>query len=240
MKVILLVNASFLAGIFISILVYIGIPTVLDEKHYDLASPLAILISASIALISAFISIFNNNKHSREKNTIDVIGQGKGEIGEEYLFIKRFLRENRGNEAEALKYLARHNIKFTEMHPIISKLNELEHLCEGMFKGFYNESIIKNTRGSAIIRIWELLSPYMNERRKIQQEKTLVHKAFTMQTENQPFYWLEQAYVKFTKESLLSKDNVLPAVVMLTFIAYLIAPVFMLMYFHSVGLNLTS
>lgn len=201
-----MLNASFLAGVLICMIVYVGIPALTDSKNFPLASTLAILISATIALSSAFFTINNTNKRTREKNTIDVIGQGKGQIGPEYLFIKNFLENNAMQEEDALKYLAENNIKFTEMHPILEKLNELEHLCEGLFKGFYDEEIIKNTRGTAIIRIWEKLEPYMLERRKIQSENTSQHKSFNDKPETQPFYWLESTYNLFTGTNQKSNE----------------------------------
>jgi hypothetical protein len=203
-KKILMINASFLAGVLICLFVYIGIPTLTESKNYPLASALAIIMSATIALFSAFLTINNTNKRTREKNTIDVIGQGKGQIGSEYLFIKDFLQNNSMQKEEALKFLAKNNIKFKEMHPILDKLNELEHLCEGLFKGFYDEEIIKNTRGTTIIRVWERLEPYMLERRKIQSETT-IHQSFNQKPETQPFYWLESTYKLFIGKD--KKDN---------------------------------
>ncbi|OMO29395.1 hypothetical protein BH582_18265 [Vibrio sp. 10N.222.47.A9] len=206
MKKILMINASFLAGVLVCSLVYVGVPAIVDSKNFPLASALAIIVSASIALSSAFFTVSDGNKRTREKNTIDVIGKGQGQIGPEYLFIKRYLKDNENQESEALKYLANNNIEFKEMQPILSKLNELEHLCEGMFKGFYDKDIILNTRGTAIIRIWERLEPYMLERRCIQNSKTETHLSFSQKDENKPFFWLESAYTLFISDERPKKE----------------------------------
>lgn len=227
-----MINASFLAGVLICLLVYVGIPTLTKTENFPLASALAIIVSATIALFSAFFTINNTNKRTREKNTIDVIGQGKGQIGSEYLFIKNFLETNSQQEKEALEFLAENNIKFKEMHPILDKLNELEHLCEGLFKGFYDKEIIRNTRGTAIIRVWERLEPYMLERRKI-QSKTTIHQSFTQKPETQPFYWLEATYKLFTGKD--QKDNELKVLLWANFLLLLpcvpaIIAIFQLVY----------
>lgn len=172
MKLIAFVIASFLAGVFIVLFLYVGIPRAFSEDYKHLLSPFTILISSSIALATAMISVNNSNRHTREKNTIDVIGQGKGAIGDEFKFISKFLKKNKGKEKEALIFLAENSTDFSEMELPHKRLNELEHLCEGMFKRFYDKSIIKNSRGSSIIKLWTMLGPYMLRRRELQQEKT--------------------------------------------------------------------
>ncbi|MUK42749.1 DUF4760 domain-containing protein [Aliivibrio fischeri] len=206
MKKILMINASFLAGVAVCSFVYVGVPTLLNKDYYPLASALAVLLSATIALSSAYLTVSNHNKRTREKNTIDVIGQGKGKIGEEYLFVKNFIEANKHDKKQALEYLARNNIDIVEMRPTLEKLNELEHLCEGVFKKFYDKDILRDNRGAAIIYIWETLKPYILERRKIQNERIAQHQSFSQRKENQPFYWLEQAYSLFTNNNQAS-DN---------------------------------
>ncbi len=202
-------NASFLAGILVTIFVYIGIPTVLDQDNYPLASVLAILLSAALALTSAYFTISNHNKRTKEKNTIDAIGQGTGRIGQEYLFVKNFITSNENNKIEALKYLARHNTDIIEMRPTLVKLNELEHLCEGVSKGFYDDDILRDNRGAAIIYIWETLEPYIAERRKIQQERIVKHQQFNQSKENQPFYWMERIYSLYTNEEKSNNNELI-------------------------------
>ncbi|NOI02637.1 hypothetical protein F0241_16200 [Vibrio kanaloae] len=121
--------------------------------------------------------------------------------------MKNFIEANGHDKEQALMYLARNNIDIVEMRPTLEKLNELEHLCEGVFKKFYDKDILRDNRGAAIIYIWETLKPYILERRKIQNERVAQHQNFSQSKENQPFYWLEQAYSLFTNNSPASENE---------------------------------
>ncbi len=232
MKLIALVITSFLAGSFIVLIVYVGIPVVVSEDYKHLLSPLTILISSSIALSSALISVHNSNRHTRQKNTIDVIGQGKGSIGNEFRFINSFLKRNEGKEREALIFLAENSNDFSEMEVPHKKLNELEHLCEGMFKNFYDKNIIKNTRGSTIIWLWNKMGPYMLRRREMQQAKVKANSPFARNQEYAPYYWLEKAYNYLSHESVWNDKF---------FVAFSIVTAgLILIFFTSIGLILDS
>lgn len=198
MKIIIIVIVSFFAGNFIALFVYLGMPMVLGEALYPLASPLTILISSTIALVSALITVKNSNRHIREKNTIDVIGQGKGRIGQEFKFISNFLRKNEKQKEKALMYLAENSTEFKEMETIHNKLNELEHICEGMFKNFYDKAIVKNNRGATIIKTWDVMGPYLIRRRELQRENKALHNNFFKKKEYESFHWIEKAYHHFT------------------------------------------
>ena len=127
--------------------------------------------------------------------------------------------------------MAENNIKFKEMHPILDKLNELEHLCEGLFKGFYDKEIIRNTRGTAIIRVWERLEPYMLEERfKVKLQFTNLS---LKNLKREPFYWLEATYKLFTGKD--QKDNELKVLLWANFLLLLpclpaIIAIFQLVY----------
>lgn len=201
MNYVLMISASFFAGIFVCIILAFGLMPLIPEDQIAQIPPFAIVFSATVALTSALFTISNNNKRVREKNTLDVIAKDKGNIGPEYLFIKKYLADNEDQQEEALKYLARHNIEFEEMRPILEKLNELEHLCEGVIKGFYDIDILRNNRGVSIVRIWERLLPYIQERRLILRETLGKDHIFIGAKEsNIPFYWIEKCYYIFTQK----------------------------------------
>ena len=205
---ILLINASFLAGVLVCSTVYVGVPALLTKEYFPLASAMAVLLSATIALSSAYYTVTNHNIRTREKNTIDVIHQGKGKIGPEYIYVKDFLKDNENQKHDALIYLARNSAAIKEMRPILDKLNEIEHLCEGIFKGFYDKGIIQDNRGSTVIYIWETLQPYINERRVVQQARMEKHPKFRESEENRPFHWLEKAYELFTNTNEKSDSEI--------------------------------
>ncbi|MBO2556556.1 DUF4760 domain-containing protein [Shewanella algae] len=197
---VIIICASFLAGIIVCALYLVGIPNLVDKSNFPLVSSVTVLGSAFVAVFTATTTLRNHNQRVREKNTIDAISDEKGSMGPEYLYISKFLKVNEGKEQEALIYLARNNTSVEEMQPILSKLNELEHLCEGVFRGIYDFELLKNSRGSTVILVWEKLKPYLLERRVIKREKLSSNPFLSKSQGHEAYFFVEKFYTTLVSE----------------------------------------
>lgn len=192
--------ASFVAGTVVSAFYLFGIKGLVEKDNFPLVSSLTVAMSATIALFTALVTLHNHNKRVREKNTIDAIAEERGAVGPEFMFISEFIEQNSHDTDKALRYLARNNIHIDEMPVIMKKLNEIEHLCEGVFKNIYDHDLLKNTRGSSIIRLWEKLGPYIHERRKIQQEKLKDSGFLSKEKCHVAYYYMEKYHDRLVKQ----------------------------------------
>ncbi|WP_281214118.1 DUF4760 domain-containing protein [Shewanella insulae] len=237
MKYLSMIIASIFAGIFVCTLLYFFSITFLPEELNPTNSSIAIVFSSTMALSSALFTVANNNRTNIEKNTLDVIGKDKGLIGPEFLFIKEYLQKNSTCKELAMIELAQNCTIYEEMIPIMKTLNELEHLCEGAIKGFYDLDILRNTRGGSIVHIWETFKPYIFERRRVQIKRLGEgHQFIGSKESNIPFYWLEKCYPriigKSNEELRVRKELMFGSVaILLLFIPFIPPIICMFFYF---------